>query len=65
MCRAFLWAHYGMSPQVYNTMCRVFPRRFVLPLSVVTETPCGIDLNEQSDSTATAIKISNNKVRGC
>ncbi|CAL8336091.1 unnamed protein product [Boreogadus saida] len=48
--------------EVYNTMCRVFPRRFVLPLNVGTETPCGTNLNKQTDSPATAIKISNNKV---
>lgn len=48
--------------EVYNTMCRVFPRRFVLPLHVGTETPCGINLNSQTDSTATAIKVSNKKV---
>ena len=46
-------------------MCRVFPRRFVLPLNVGTETPCGTNLNEQTDNTATAIKISNNKVHSC
>ncbi|KAG7282268.1 hypothetical protein CRUP_033795 [Coryphaenoides rupestris] len=47
--------------EVYNTMCRVFPRRFVLPLHVGTEMLCGTNLNSQTDSTATAIKISNTK----
>ncbi|CAL8350585.1 unnamed protein product [Lota lota] len=48
--------------EVYNTMCRVFPRRFVLPLNVGTETLCGTNLNNQMDTTSTAIKISSNKV---
>ncbi|CAL8359875.1 unnamed protein product [Merluccius merluccius] len=48
--------------EVYNTMCRVFPRRFILPLHIGTETPCGTNLNSQMDSTSTAIKISNKKV---
>ncbi|XP_071762126.1 carotenoid-cleaving dioxygenase, mitochondrial-like [Centroberyx gerrardi] len=45
--------------EVYNTMCRVFPRRFVLPLNMDDETPCGENLNTRPDSTATAIKTGN------
>ncbi|XP_063072594.1 carotenoid-cleaving dioxygenase, mitochondrial-like [Engraulis encrasicolus] len=48
--------------QVYNTMCRVFPRRFVLPLHVNSETPCGENLNSRPLSTATAIKSDTNRV---
>ena len=49
-------------PQVYNTMSRVFPRRFVLPLNVDHNTPIGKNLNTLPDSTATAIRISKDKV---
>ncbi|XP_026138906.1 beta-carotene oxygenase 2b [Carassius auratus] len=48
--------------EVYNTMCRVFPRRFVLPLNIDSHTPCGQNLNTRLNSTATAIKTDNNKV---
>ncbi|XP_052432870.1 beta-carotene oxygenase 2b [Carassius gibelio] len=48
--------------EVYNTMCRVFPRRFVLPLNTDSHTPCGQNLNTRLNSTATAIKTDNNKV---
>ena len=43
-------------------MCRVFPRRFVLPLNVDKETPCGQNLNTRPDSTATATKTAKDKV---
>uniref|UniRef100_A0A673K989 Beta,beta-carotene 9',10'-oxygenase-like n=1 Tax=Sinocyclocheilus rhinocerous TaxID=307959 RepID=A0A673K989_9TELE len=48
--------------EVYNTMCRVFPRRFVLPLNVDSHTLCGQNLNTRLNSTATAIKTDKNKV---
>ncbi|XP_029925368.1 beta,beta-carotene 9',10'-oxygenase-like [Myripristis murdjan] len=48
--------------EVYNTMCRVFPRRFVLPLSVTMDTPTGQNLNTRPSSTATCVKISKDKV---
>uniref|UniRef100_A0A673C1K5 Beta-carotene oxygenase 2b n=1 Tax=Sphaeramia orbicularis TaxID=375764 RepID=A0A673C1K5_9TELE len=48
--------------EVYNTLCRVFPRRFVLPLNVNHETPFDQNLNQHSGSTATAVKISKNQV---
>ncbi|XP_040007461.1 beta,beta-carotene 9',10'-oxygenase-like isoform X1 [Xiphias gladius] len=47
---------------VYNTMCRVFPRRFVLPLNVASETPTGQNLNTRLSSTATCVKVSKDKV---
>lgn len=47
--------------QVYNTLCRVFPRRFVLPLNVDNDTPFNQNLNG-TKSTATAMRISKNKV---
>ncbi|KAF7667383.1 hypothetical protein LDENG_00066900 [Lucifuga dentata] len=48
--------------EVYNTMCRVFPRCFVLPLNVSNETPMGQNLNTRSNSTATCVKTSKEKV---
>ncbi|XP_063059565.1 carotenoid-cleaving dioxygenase, mitochondrial [Engraulis encrasicolus] len=48
--------------EVYNMMCRAFPRRFVLPLDITNETPPNENLNTRPDSTATAIKLSNEKV---
>jgi len=43
-------------------MSRVFPRRFVLPLNLDSDKPCGENLNTRSNSTATAIKTDKNKV---
>ncbi|XP_036412902.1 beta-carotene oxygenase 2b [Colossoma macropomum] len=48
--------------EVYNTICRIFPRRFVLPLVVGKDTPCGQNLNTRPDSPATATKTGKNKV---
>uniref|UniRef100_A0A7N8XF00 Carotenoid-cleaving dioxygenase, mitochondrial n=1 Tax=Mastacembelus armatus TaxID=205130 RepID=A0A7N8XF00_9TELE len=48
--------------EVYNTICRTFPRRFVLPLDVTSETPTGQNLNTQPSSKATCVKISKDKV---
>lgn len=50
--------------QVYNTMCRVFPRRFVLPLNVDSDTAYNQNLNVRYSSTATAIRTGPNKVSG-
>ncbi|XP_078023512.1 beta-carotene oxygenase 2b isoform X1 [Epinephelus lanceolatus] len=47
--------------EVYNTLCRVFPRRFVLPLNVDVDTPYNQNLNRPS-STATAVRIDKTKV---
>ncbi|KAM8903763.1 carotenoid-cleaving dioxygenase, mitochondrial-like [Spinachia spinachia] len=46
--------------EVYNTMCRVFPRRFVLPLKVDQETPYGNNLNPRGS--ATSVRFAKNKV---
>lgn len=43
-------------------MCRVFPRRFVLPLNVDRDTVYDQDLNARHSSTATAIRTTQNKV---
>uniref|UniRef100_A0A667Y4V4 Beta-carotene oxygenase 2b n=1 Tax=Myripristis murdjan TaxID=586833 RepID=A0A667Y4V4_9TELE len=43
--------------EVYNKMCKMFPRRFVLPLNVNDDTPCDQNLNTRPNSTATAVKI--------
>ncbi|KAI4895577.1 hypothetical protein NFI96_015671, partial [Prochilodus magdalenae] len=48
--------------EVYNTICRIFPRRFVLPLIVGCDTPCGQNLNTRPASSATATKTGKNKV---
>ncbi|XP_030009829.1 beta,beta-carotene 9',10'-oxygenase-like isoform X1 [Sphaeramia orbicularis] len=48
--------------EVYNTLCRVYPRRFVLPLNVTSETPTGQNLNTRPSSTATCVKTSKDKV---
>uniref|UniRef100_G3QAT0 Carotenoid-cleaving dioxygenase, mitochondrial n=1 Tax=Gasterosteus aculeatus aculeatus TaxID=481459 RepID=G3QAT0_GASAC len=43
--------------EVYNTMGRVFPRRFVLPLNVTGETPTDQNLNTRLSSSATCVKV--------
>lgn len=48
--------------QVYNTLCRVFPRRFILPLSVNEDTPYDCNLNNRPDSTATSMRTAKDKV---
>ncbi|XP_029302502.1 beta-carotene oxygenase 2b [Cottoperca gobio] len=47
--------------EVYNTLCRVFPRRFVLPLNVDRDTPYNQNLN-RPNCTATSIRLTKNKV---
>ncbi|XP_051813511.1 carotenoid-cleaving dioxygenase, mitochondrial isoform X2 [Acanthochromis polyacanthus] len=47
---------------VYNTLCRVFPRRFVLPLSVDSDAPYGQNLIDRPSSTATSVRTGKNKV---
>lgn len=48
--------------EVYNTLSRVFPRRFVLPLHVTNETPKGQNLNARPSSNASCVKISDNEL---
>uniref|UniRef100_A0A672KYB3 Carotenoid-cleaving dioxygenase, mitochondrial n=1 Tax=Sinocyclocheilus grahami TaxID=75366 RepID=A0A672KYB3_SINGR len=47
--------------EMYNTMSRPYPRRFVLPLNITSETPLEQNLNTRPDSTATDCKIYNTK----
>lgn len=52
-----------LSPsQVYNSLCRAYPRRFVLPLHVTDETAMGQNLNTRPSSQATCVKTSKDKV---
>uniref|UniRef100_A0A8B9S2E3 Carotenoid-cleaving dioxygenase, mitochondrial n=1 Tax=Apteryx owenii TaxID=8824 RepID=A0A8B9S2E3_APTOW len=48
--------------QVYNSTPRAFPRRFVLPLNVNSDTPVGKDLNPLSYTSARAVKDADGKV---
>ncbi|NXX47066.1 BCDO2 oxygenase, partial [Tricholaema leucomelas] len=48
--------------QVYGSIARAFPRRFVLPLNVDTETPVGKNLNPLPYSLARAVKDADGKV---
>ncbi|XP_022044541.2 carotenoid-cleaving dioxygenase, mitochondrial-like [Acanthochromis polyacanthus] len=48
--------------EVYNSMCRAYPRRFVLPLNVTSETPTGQNLNTRPSSGASCVKVSKDKV---
>ncbi|KAG7478545.1 beta,beta-carotene 9 9' [Solea senegalensis] len=48
--------------EVYNTICRAFPRRFVLPLKVDHDTPHYQNLNTRKHSMATCIRTERNKV---
>ncbi|XP_051967564.1 carotenoid-cleaving dioxygenase, mitochondrial [Xyrauchen texanus] len=47
--------------EVYNTMSRSFPRRFVLPLNI-TDTALEQNLNTRPNSTATAVCFTKNQV---
>uniref|UniRef100_A0A672LPR2 Carotenoid-cleaving dioxygenase, mitochondrial n=1 Tax=Sinocyclocheilus grahami TaxID=75366 RepID=A0A672LPR2_SINGR len=48
--------------EMYNTMSRPLPRRFVLPLNISSETPLEQNLNTRPDSTATAVCRTKNQV---
>ncbi|XP_047246821.1 beta-carotene oxygenase 2b isoform X1 [Girardinichthys multiradiatus] len=48
--------------EVYNTLCRVFPRRFVLPLRIEPGTPYNQNLIDLPNCTATAVRTGKNKV---
>uniref|UniRef100_A0A1A8NCQ8 Carotenoid-cleaving dioxygenase, mitochondrial n=1 Tax=Nothobranchius pienaari TaxID=704102 RepID=A0A1A8NCQ8_9TELE len=48
--------------ELYNSIEKAFPRRFVLPLNVTSETPMGQNLNTRASSEATCVKISPEKV---
>jgi hypothetical protein len=45
-------------------MTRVFPRRFVLPLGVTSDTQSNQNLNTRPDSLATCLKTGQDKVSG-
>ncbi|KAM8835628.1 carotenoid-cleaving dioxygenase, mitochondrial-like isoform 1-T1 [Synchiropus picturatus] len=47
---------------VYNSMHQIFPRRFVLPLKVTSETPTGQNLNTRPQSTATCVLTGKDQV---
>ncbi|XP_034539680.1 beta,beta-carotene 9',10'-oxygenase-like isoform X2 [Notolabrus celidotus] len=48
--------------EVYNTLSRSYPRRFVFPLNVTNETPIDQNLNTRPDSKATCVKVNKDKV---
>ncbi|KAK5917860.1 hypothetical protein CgunFtcFv8_002671 [Champsocephalus gunnari] len=48
--------------EVYNSICRAFPRRFVLPLQLTGLTPTDQNLNTRPSSTATCVQINKDKV---
>lgn len=48
--------------QVYDSLSRPYPRRFVLPLHVSAETPEGQNLNTRPSSQATCVKVGKDKV---
>ncbi|XP_068016022.1 carotenoid-cleaving dioxygenase, mitochondrial [Melanerpes formicivorus] len=48
--------------QVYESIARAFPRRFVLPLNVNSETPVGKNLNPLPYTLARAVKDADGKV---
>lgn len=48
--------------EVYDSLCRPYPRRFVLPLHVSDETTTGQNLNTRPSSQATCVKVSRDKV---
>ncbi|KAM7399799.1 hypothetical protein PAMP_019043 [Pampus punctatissimus] len=48
--------------EVYNSMCKAFPRRFVLPINVDHDTPYNQNLNNRLNSTATSIRVAKDKV---
>ncbi|XP_022523373.2 carotenoid-cleaving dioxygenase, mitochondrial isoform X2 [Astyanax mexicanus] len=48
--------------EVYNSMGRAFPRRYVLPLNITNETPLQQNLNTRPNSSATAVCHSSEKV---
>ncbi|KAK2530369.1 Bco2 [Columba livia] len=48
--------------QIYDSISRAFPRRFVLPLNVNADTPVGKNLNPLSYTLARAVKDADGKV---
>lgn len=56
-CILSLW----LCSQVYDGLCRPYPRRFVLPLNVSEQTTAGQNLNTRPSSQATCVKVSKDK----
>ncbi|OBS83080.1 hypothetical protein A6R68_22918, partial [Neotoma lepida] len=52
----------GRSLEVYNSMAKSFPRRFVLPLDVSVDAPEGKNLSPLSYSSASAVKQGDGKI---
>uniref|UniRef100_A0A3Q0RBV4 Beta-carotene oxygenase 2b n=1 Tax=Amphilophus citrinellus TaxID=61819 RepID=A0A3Q0RBV4_AMPCI len=50
--------------EVYNTLCRVFPRRFLLPLKVGRDTPYNQNLITRPNSTATCVFCTHEDLHG-
>ncbi|KAF3840726.1 hypothetical protein F7725_006588 [Dissostichus mawsoni] len=50
--------------EVYNTISRAFPRRFVLPLQLTGETPTDQNLNTRPSSTATCVFCQHEDLHG-
>ncbi|KAM8742181.1 carotenoid-cleaving dioxygenase, mitochondrial-like [Acanthopagrus schlegelii] len=48
--------------EMYNSLSRPFPRRFVLPLNITSETEVGQNLNTRPSSNATCVIVSKDKV---
>lgn len=58
----FLVCFFVSPEQVYNSVGRSFPRRFVLPLHVSLNDPEGENLSPLSYSSASAVKQADGKV---
>ena len=58
MCRDFIFFPY----QLYESLPKAFPRRFVFPLNVDDNTPSDQNLITIPTSLATAVKVSKDKV---
>ncbi|MCJ8748617.1 hypothetical protein PDJAM_G00166920 [Pangasius djambal] len=48
--------------EVYNSIDKYFPRRFVLPLCITNDTPLNQNLNTRPNSTASSVCLSKDKV---
>lgn len=57
-CILSLWVFCS---QVYDSLCRPYPRRFVLPLRLSDETPLEQNLNTRPSSQATCVKVGRDK----
>ncbi|ERE76161.1 beta,beta-carotene 9',10'-oxygenase [Cricetulus griseus] len=60
--KVWLTFPYLSSEQVYNSVAKSFPRRFVLPLDVSADAPKGRNLSSLSYSSASAVKQSDGEI---